>query len=128
MPVDTNCEVSVTQTRRSGDGGVYESGGLYYQIYDLTFSNTGSEPVTFAQFDQAFPGSEMTTSYWNLVKTCCTQIQSAASYNVTLPDDYLPVGSTVDAGFILQYSGTLTDPEYSSPIVQTQYYQFVRCD
>jgi len=126
--IDTNCQLSVTQTRRTGAGSSWATDDGTFQIYDLTFTNTGSETVTFAQFDEALsvgtPGS-----FWDLTKVCCTQIDSAVSYDVTLPSGGLVVGASISAGYILQYdpSLTLTDPEFVSPIVQTSDFNFVLC-
>jgi len=118
--------LSVTQTRRANAG--WTTGSDNFQIYDLTFTNIGSETITFAQFDQGLPvGTPV--SYWGLVKTCCTQIDSVASYNITLPSTGLLVGQSLTAGFILGYPSTtaLIDPQASTPIVQTEFYNFVVC-
>jgi len=126
--IDTNCQLSVTQTRRTGLGSSWVTQDGTFQIYDLTFTNTGSETLTFAQFDEALsvgtPGS-----FWDLTKVCCTQIDSAVSYDVTLPGGGLVVGASISAGYILQYDSslTLTDPEFVSPIVQTAAFDFVLC-
>jgi len=126
--IDTHCQLSVTQTRRSGSGAYWASGGFEYQLFDLDFTNTGSETVTFAQFDQSFAVG-IASSAWNMVKTCCTQIDSAASYNVTLPAGGLVPGASTGAGFILQYAPdqTLVDPEFGNPIVQTAFFDFILC-
>jgi len=126
--VDSACQLSVTQTRRTGPGSSWVTQDGNFQIYDLTFANTGSKTVTFAQFDEAISVGSI-SSFWGLSKVCCTQSDSAVSYDVSLPSDGLVVGATIGSGYILKYasSATLSDPEYSSPIVQTQYYDDVLC-
>jgi len=127
--VDSSCQLSVSQTRRTGAGSSWlAADGTSFQIFDLTFTNTGSKTVTFAQFDEAI-GVGSISSYWDLSKVCCTQIDSAVSYDVSLPSGGLVVGASIGAGYIMQYDSSLTlsDPEYNSPIVQTEYYDFVLC-
>jgi hypothetical protein len=128
MPIDTHCALSVAQSRRAGVGSSWVSGTTSYQIYDVVFTNTGSEPLLYAEFsvvlDSGYPAS-----WWGLTKVCCTQITSVISFNVSLPATGLNVGASISAGFILRYSSTsvLADPEYTNPIVPTEYYAWVVC-
>jgi len=127
-PIDTNCQLSVSQTRRTGSGAAWISGGYAYQLYDLGFYNSGSETVIFAELDQSF-GVGQVASVWNMVQVCCTQIDSAASYNVTLPAGGLVPRASTNAGIILQYlpNQALQDPEFLNPIVQTATFNHISC-
>lgn len=116
-----SCQLSVSQTRRTSTDGSWTSGEFTYQIYDLAFTNTGSKTLTYAQYIHSFMVG-YPSSHWNLVKTCCIQIKSAVTYNVTLPSAGLEPASVTYAGFVLEYgTGTaLADPNFNSPIVGSQ--------
>lgn len=126
--VDTNCRLNVSQTRRTGSGAAWVSAGFAYQLYDLAFYNSGSETVIFAELDQSFAVGQV-ASVWNMVQVCCTQIDSAASYNVTLPAGGLVPGASTNGGIILQYlpNQALHDPEFLNPIVQTATFNHISC-
>lgn len=127
-PIDSHCQLSVTQTRRSGAGSTWVTGSNTYQIYDLVFTNTGTENMLAAVFSEGLPVG-YPSSFWQLAKYCCTQVDSTIEYNITLPNGGLIVGNSVGAGYILQYasSASLMDPEFTSPIMQTQSFKWVTC-
>ncbi len=114
------------------------------------FTNTGNETLEFAQLSEGL-GVGYPVQWWGLTLACCTQVRSAVAFNVTLPGDSLRVGQSIGAGYLLSFyrifsldlftsildeeryilkynaSLTLADPEFESPIVQTQFFNWVVC-
>lgn len=78
-------------------GGNWVSGSNNYQIYDLVFTNTGSKTITKAELAQGL-GVGYPSQWWGLNKTCCLQIRSAITYDITIPYP-LAVGSSLNAGY-----------------------------
>eukprot|EP01113_Clastostelium_recurvatum_P027149 TRINITY_DN3270_c0_g1_i1.p1 TRINITY_DN3270_c0_g1~~TRINITY_DN3270_c0_g1_i1.p1 ORF type:complete len:449 (+),score=116.88 TRINITY_DN3270_c0_g1_i1:135-1481(+) len=99
---DGSCAASVVLTARSG--GSFATGSGMSQIYDATITNSGSCGITNIILQLALPANGQITSSWNLVDN------GGLRYTVTSYEGLLPAGSTVNAGFIVNFPNTQTIP------------------
>eukprot|EP01113_Clastostelium_recurvatum_P027150 TRINITY_DN3270_c0_g1_i2.p1 TRINITY_DN3270_c0_g1~~TRINITY_DN3270_c0_g1_i2.p1 ORF type:complete len:450 (+),score=117.88 TRINITY_DN3270_c0_g1_i2:135-1484(+) len=99
---DGSCAASVVLTARSG--GSFATGSGMSQIYDASITNSGSCGITNIIIQLALPANGQITSSWNLVDN------GGLKYTVTSYEGLLPAGSTVNAGFIVNFPNTQTIP------------------
>eukprot|EP01113_Clastostelium_recurvatum_P041589 TRINITY_DN662_c0_g1_i2.p1 TRINITY_DN662_c0_g1~~TRINITY_DN662_c0_g1_i2.p1 ORF type:complete len:442 (+),score=116.91 TRINITY_DN662_c0_g1_i2:67-1326(+) len=98
--VGPGCTVSVTSTARAGSS--WQSGSGVSQIYDLAVTNTGACSADAIALNLATSGGVI-QERWNLDPT-------SRYYQVTGFESTLPVGSTVNAGVIVNFANTQTVP------------------
>jgi len=104
LPLEKSCNVTLSSLNpieiQNNDVNNDESVHL---LYKLNFTNTGENLVSKAFIQVSFPDFSTLVQYFGMEKTCCTQIKSEATFEVSLLD--LKKNKVYDdAGFILRFN------------------------
>lgn len=131
-PQPSPCSVSFQfSARPASQGGSWTQGNTFFQIYDLTFTNTGRQPATSILFTLDFASDQSISQSWNINSL------GGDLYQVTNQFGPLQVGANIMTGFVLSQpissssgaprvaissvtcSGSVASPSASPTIVNT---------